>query len=86
MVIEELRFSAVVEFWDNFIVNLLKATLWVTKGLQPPEVISKICNGIYIESSYLLIDWLPATLLYGGIALIIAVRIFENKELEKIQV
>ena len=86
VVIEGLRFRAVYDFWDNVIVNLLKTTLWVTKGLQPPDSISKICSGTSIDMYYLLIEWLPATCFYGLIALYIAVKVFENKELDRIQV
>ena len=86
VVIEEMGFKAVVSIWDTLVVNLLKAAIWVTKGLQPPDVIGKVCSGVSVDSSYIFYEWLPATSIYGLIALLIALKVFDNKELDRLQV
>ena len=86
VVAEELQFVAVIDFWDKAVMSIMEISLWVTKGLQPPDVISNISSGILLENSYLFLEWLPSVFVYGFIAVIIGLRIFENKELDKIQV
>ena len=86
VVVEELQFVAVIDFWDKAVMGIMEISLWVTKGLQPPDVISNISSGFLLENSYLFLDWLPSVFIYGFIAVIIGLRIFENKELDKIQV
>ena len=86
VVVEELQFVVVIGFWDKAVMGIMETSLWVTKGLQPPDVISNISSGFLLENSYLFLDWMPSVFVYGFIAAIIGLRIFENKELDKIQV
>ncbi|MCM8533176.1 MAG: hypothetical protein NE330_18555, partial [Lentisphaeraceae bacterium] len=85
VMLEDFGFAAVITVWDQFIVGLMKAAMWVTKGLQPPSIVSNVSQGLDISWEYLLMTWFPATLFYGLVAAFIGVRILENKELDKIQ-
>lgn len=85
VMLEDFGFAAVITMWDKFIVGLMKSAMWVTKGLQPPSIVSDVSQGLDISWEYLLLTWLPATLFYGLVAAFIGIRILENKELDKIQ-
>ena len=85
VMLEDFGFAAVITMWDQFIVGLMKAAMWVTKGLQPPSIVSDVSQGLDISWAYLMMSWFPATLFYGLVAAFIGVRILENKELDKIQ-
>jgi hypothetical protein len=85
VVIEDYGFAATITFWDKAAMSIMNLSMWLTKGLQPPEVISMMSSGIDIQWQYLYGEWLPATLFYGVVALFIGARIIESKELDKIQ-
>lgn len=85
LVMKDYEFLAVQTAMDTFLNNVMHTAIWLTKGLQPPELVGNISAGINIEWNTLLFSWLPAVAVYGIIATILGSLMLTSKELDKIQ-
>ena len=86
LVMEDFGFAAALSVGDKIIIAVLGSAMWLTKGLQPPGIISNVSSGLTLEWSYIISNWLPATLFYGIVAYFLGVWMISKKELDKVQV
>ncbi len=68
---------------DKISAGLISSALWLAKGLQAPDAISKLSSGISIPISDLLIHWLPAISVYGFVTCLLGICILTRKELDR---
>lgn len=84
-VMNDYEFTHNPTFMDGVINNIMSIAIWLTKGLQSPDVAMNMSAGLNIGWDYLLQGWLPAVAIYGALAFIIGSLMLTAKELDKIQ-
>ncbi len=68
---------------DQISALLISSAMWLAKGLQAPDAISKLSSGISIPISELIIHWLPAISVYGVVTCLLGMCILTRKELDR---
>ncbi len=68
---------------DKISALLISGAMWIAKGLQAPDVISKLSGGISIPIAELIIRWLPAISVYGIVTGLLGMYILTKKELDR---
>ena len=85
LVMQDYEFYAETTFMDAVVNSIMAAAIWLTKGLQAPELVSNISSGLNIGWDYLLGSWFPAVAIYGVLASVLGAVMLTKKELDKVQ-
>ena len=85
LVMKDYEFTANPTFLDGFINGIMGLAIWLTKGLQAPELVGNLSGGLNISWDYLLLAWFPAVAVYGVLALFLGSFMLSKKELDKVQ-
>ena len=72
---------SLLEQLSAFVIN---AGMWLAKGLQPPGIIAPLTSGISIPVGELVVNWLPAIILYGTVIAFVGISLLAYKELDKL--
>ena len=84
-VMSDYEFTANPTFMDGVINNIMAVAIWMTKGLQSPDLVGNLSAGLNVGWDYLLQSWFPAVAVYGVLAFILGSIMLTAKELDKIQ-
>lgn len=84
-IVRDLTREEHVTFLSQITSWLMNSGIWLAKGLQPPEIISRISTGISIPMDQLLLNWFPATFIYAVMITLLGMAILTYKELDKIR-
>ena len=85
VVMEGYSYMPVLDFWDKTGIFLLNSGMWITKGLQPPDIVASISSGLDVGLYELALNWLPSVVFYGFFAYILGIWMLSSKELDKVQ-
>jgi ABC-type transport system involved in multi-copper enzyme maturation permease subunit len=66
-------------------VGAMQLGLWLTRGLQPPDIVSDFSTGTSIPLGWLASSWLPGLLVYLVIVAGLGSILLQRKELDKVQ-
>ena len=85
VVMEGYGYMPVLDFWDKTGIFLLNSGMWMTKGLQPPDIVASMSSGLDVGLYELASNWLPSVVFYGIFAYILGTWLLSSKELDKVQ-
>lgn len=76
------RFS--FDLMDRIGIGIINFGIWLTKGLDPPDIIASLSSGISIPIHQLLLQWGPGIFIYGVVVALLGICLLTRKELDKI--